>query len=137
MNDLGKNFKFLSNCLLAFLICPCLCLQLSTYQSIHGLLEIIICIQHYLIFFFTYMLFLSPCTYFGNILLWYWRLSSKVLVWPHITTLIYFSTYWFPLEFPLWLSGLRTQHSVREDVGSIPGLTQWVKDRAFPLCCGS
>ena len=24
-------------------------------------------------------------------------------------------------EFPLWFSGLKTQHSLREDVGSIPG----------------
>ena len=29
-------------------------------------------------------------------------------------------------EFPLWLSGLRTQCSVHEDVGVIPGLAQWV-----------
>ena len=34
--------------------------------------------------------------------------------------------------FPLWLSRLRTQHSVREDGGSIPGLTHWVKDSALP-----
>ena len=27
-------------------------------------------------------------------------------------------------EFPLWLSGLRTQCCLCEDVGSIPGLTQ-------------
>ena len=32
------------------------------------------------------------------------------------------------LEFPLWLSGLRIQHSVHEDAGLIPGLAQWVKD---------
>ena len=32
-----------------------------------------------------------------------------------------------PLEFPLWFNGLRTRHSVHEDVGSIPGLAQWVK----------
>ena len=31
-------------------------------------------------------------------------------------------------EFSLWLSRLRTQHSVHEDLGSIPGLTWWVKD---------
>ena len=28
----------------------------------------------------------------------------------------------------MWLTGLRIQHSVCEDVGSIPGLAQWVKD---------
>ena len=27
-------------------------------------------------------------------------------------------------EFPLWVSRLRTQHSVGEDAGSIPGLAQ-------------
>ena len=30
------------------------------------------------------------------------------------------------LEIPLCLSRLKTQHSVGEDAGSIPGLTQWV-----------
>ena len=34
-------------------------------------------------------------------------------------------------EFLWWLSGLRTQHSVCEDEGSIPSLTQWVKDPVF------
>ena len=29
----------------------------------------------------------------------------------------------------MWLSRLRTQHSVWKDVGWIPGLIQWVKDR--------
>ena len=35
------------------------------------------------------------------------------------------------LEFSLQLSGLKTRHSVCEDVDSIPGPTQWVKDPAL------
>ena len=35
-------------------------------------------------------------------------------------------------EFLLGLSGLGTQPSVWEDVGLIPGPTQWVKDSALP-----
>ena len=31
-------------------------------------------------------------------------------------------------EFALWLSRLRIQHSLPEDAGLIPGLTQWLKD---------
>ena len=36
------------------------------------------------------------------------------------------------LEYPLWLSGLRTQCFLCEDEGSIPGLCYWVKDPALP-----
>ena len=32
----------------------------------------------------------------------------------------------------MWLRGLRTRHSVLEDVSSIPGLAQWVKYLALP-----
>ena len=32
----------------------------------------------------------------------------------------------------MWLSRLRTQHRVCEDMGLIPGLTQWAKDPVLP-----
>ena len=32
------------------------------------------------------------------------------------------------MDFPLWLRGLRTQHSVFEDAGSILGLARWAAD---------
>ena len=54
------------------------------------------------------------------------------------------------MEFTLWFSGLRTRHSVHENAGLIPGLTQWVKNLVLlqvaalvtdmahhiQLCCG-
>ena len=42
----------------------------------------------------------------------------------------FFYRYFFG-DFLLWRSGLRTQHSVREDAGLISGLTRWVKDLAL------
>ena len=40
--------------------------------------------------------------------------------------------------FSLWLSGLRNQCSLHEDVGSLPGLAQQVKDLVLPqaVACG-
>ena len=35
------------------------------------------------------------------------------------------------MEFPLWFSGLRTWCSLHEDMDSIPGHLQWVKDPAL------
>ena len=32
------------------------------------------------------------------------------------------------LEFPLWLSGLRTRLCLCEENGGVPGLTQWLND---------
>ena len=35
------------------------------------------------------------------------------------------------MELPLWLNGVNLM-SIYEDTGSIPGLTQWVKDLLLP-----
>ena len=40
------------------------------------------------------------------------------------------------VEFLLQLSSLRTQNSVSEDVGWIPGFTQWFEDPALPQVGG-
>ena len=40
-------------------------------------------------------------------------------------------------EFLLWLSRLRTRCYLSEDVGLIPGTSQWVKDLALPQASGS
>ena len=38
------------------------------------------------------------------------------------------------MVFLLWPSGLRTYF--HEDVGSIPGLAQWVRESSFAVSCG-
>ena len=49
---------------------------------------------------------------------------------PHVTVQDFKRTNdkWPGLEFPLWPDELSTQHSVHEDVGSVPSLAQWVRD---------
>ena len=37
----------------------------------------------------------------------------------------------------MWLSRLRTQHSVRENIGLTPGITQKVKGSDIATSCGS
>ena len=50
-----------------------------------------------------------------------------------INLLVLFTEDFFTMEeFPLWLSRLRTWHSVWEDAGLKPRLDQWVKDPALP-----
>ena len=39
-------------------------------------------------------------------------------------------------EFPLCFTGLRTQHSLLEDVGLVPDLAQWGKDPVLPQAGG-
>ena len=38
------------------------------------------------------------------------------------------------MQFLWWLSG--NKPNIHEDVDSIPGLTQWDKDRSGPVSCG-
>ena len=54
---------------------------------------------------------------------------EMVILLPFQTRFFYIAVF---LEFPLWLSGLRTRYSFSEDVDLIPGLPQGVKDLTFP-----
>ena len=68
------------------------------------------------------------------VLLWLWcRLAAAApiqpLAWGAMDTALKRKKMERELEeFPLWLDGLRIQHSVLEDAGLIPGLAHWVKD---------
>ena len=67
---------------------------------------------------------------------WTWRASCLVKCYTEKGKLYVIIYMWnlknkTKLEFLSWLRGFRTQHRVHEDVGSIPGLAQWVKDRAW------
>ena len=45
-----------------------------------------------------------------------WEIKYNIYIW----------------EFLLWLSWLRTQHSIHKGAGSTPGITQWFKDPELP-----
>ena len=57
----------------------------------------------------------------------FWAPNNKAITNASLLTnyQILNTCYW---EFLLWFNRLRTQQCLCEDVGSIPGLTQWVKD---------
>ena len=91
--------------------------------------------------------------YWLYICFWIWSLGQKVELCCLFVLVLFFFGYLWHMEiprpgiqcelheFPLWLKGLGTWHSVCEDVGSIPGLDQgvriwqahWVQMR-FGLC---
>ena len=52
-----------------------------------------------------------------------YRIKSQEMIEKILLKYIHVCMYIY-LEFPLWLTGLRTRHTVHEDVGSIPGLAQ-------------
>lgn len=60
----------------------------------------------YTLFFHICPFAITPC-YFGSLLLWYWCLSPKVFIWPSITSLICFSTYFSLLTFRPWTMSVR------------------------------
>ena len=76
-----------------------------------------------------------------RLLLWHefdpWpRIFHMTLVWPkkkkkkNPQNIKVFSVI-LSLEFPLWLSGIEP-NCFREDLISVPGLAEWVKDPALP-----
>ena len=55
-------------------------------------------------------------------------MKNSAKLFPHILQQIKYQLY----GVPVWISGLRTGHSVCEDVGLIHGLGQWVKHLSLP-----
>ena len=60
------------------------------------------------------------------------RTISSLLGWTIMEKNIKKNIYIGILIVAQWLSELRAQYSVHEDVVLIPGLTEWVKDLALP-----
>ena len=83
---------------------------------------------NYYDFYFCYSWFAVLCQF----LLYNKATQSCMCVYIH--TLLYIHTLFF-FYYPMWLCRLRTWR-VHEDVGSIPGLTPWVKYLGIVISCG-